>query len=130
MENLESSSGEGIQYFKLFIKSLFVSLLLSLVGIFILSLLVSLTSLKESVIGPVVIFISTISILIGGLMIAQKTKKKGILHGALVGLSYMLLLYVISSLTNMHFILEFNSIIMILFGILGGAIGGIFGVNT
>ena len=61
---------------------------------------------------------------------AQKSKKeKGIIFGSLLGAVYMLILYIISSFLNFDFSLNINSLVMIILGILGGAIGGIIGVN-
>ena len=127
MENLDYY--EGTNFFKIVLKAIIISVFCSLFLIFVLSFLVSNTNLKESIINPSVIFISSISILIGGFIVSKKIKKKGILWGALVGIIYMAIMYIISSLINMNFAINLNSLIMIGFGILGGAIGGILGVN-
>ena len=60
---------------------------------------------------------------------SKKIKEKGIISGAIVGLIYMLILYLISSIVNWDFTMTLETIIMISTGIIGGAIGGIFGVN-
>lgn len=127
MENLEHY--ENIHFFKIFLKAIIISMLCSLLLIFILSILLSNTNMKENIIHPSVIFISAISILIGGFLVSKKIKKKGILWGALVGLIYMTIMYIVSSLMNMNFSLDVNALMMIGFGILGGSIGGILGVN-
>lgn len=124
MENLEN-----INLLKMFFKSTILAVILSLIMIFILSILISSTDLKESIINPSVIFISAVSILVGGFLLSKKIKKRGIVLGAILGFIYMLIMYIISSLMNMDFSLTINSIIMIVFGVLGGAIGGILGVN-
>ncbi len=59
----------------------------------------------------------------------MKIKKNGMLNGALIGGSYILILYLISSTLNMRFSLNIQSIIMIAAGILFGIVGGIIGVN-
>ena len=127
MDNLDCY--ENINFFTIFLKSIIISVFVSLLLILILSFFISNTSLKESIINPSVIFISAISILIGGFLVSKKVRKKGILYGALVGLIYMLVMYLISSLINLDFSINLNSVIMIGFGILGGAVGGILGVN-
>lgn len=127
MEKLENY--ENVNLAKVFFKSMAVALSLSLILIFILSILISSTNLKENIINPAVIFISTISLLIGAFLASKKIRKKGIILGALIGFAYMLLMYIISSLMNMDFTINLNSIIMIGFGVVGGAIGGILGVN-
>ena len=127
MENLECV--ENPNYVSAFLKAIFISICCSLIFIFVLSFLISSTNLNENIINPSVIFISAISILIGGFLASKKIKKRGILSGALVGIIYMLIMYMVSSLLNMNFSIDLNALIMIGFGILGGAIGGILGVN-
>ena len=56
-------------------------------------------------------------------------KKQGMLNGALVGLIYMLTIYILSSIFLSSFELTVNSIIMIAVGIGTGMIGGVIGVN-
>ena len=120
---------ENPNFIAVFIKAIAISMICSLILIFVLSFLVSNTNLKEDIINPAVIFISAVSVLIGGFMVSKKIKKKGILWGALVGILYMLIMYIVSSLMNMNFSIDLNAIAMIVFGVLGGAVGGILGVN-
>ena len=75
------------------------------------------------------VFISAFSILMGSFLVAKRVEQKGIVYGSVLGLIYMLILYLISSILNFDFSLNGNAIIMIVFGIIGGAIGGILGVN-
>ena len=56
-------------------------------------------------------------------------KKNGILNGGIIGGTYILILYIISSLLNWKFGLNMQSIIMIIVGIIFGVFGGIIGVN-
>lgn len=114
---------------KKIIKELILSILITLILIFILSLVVSQTSVSEKVIMPATIGIVTFSLLIGGFRSSKAKKEKGIIYGGLLGIIYMIILYLISSFSNFDFSLNLNSIIMIILGILGGAIGGILGVN-
>ena len=53
----------------------------------------------------------------------------GLVNGALVGLIYILTIYVISSITGLGFALQLQTIIMMLAAIGAGMIGGIIGVN-
>lgn len=52
-------------------------------------------------------------------------KKNGILNGGIIGLSYILLIYLASSLAGSGFNLNMYSIIMMLVGIAAGMIGGV-----
>ena len=77
----------------LYFKGILTSFILSLFLILILSIILSTTNVKESIINPGIIFISMFSILISSFIISKKIKKKGILNGAIFGVIYMLLLY-------------------------------------
>ena len=78
---------------------------------------------------PVVITISGISILIGSSISSLKIKKQGMINGALVGLIYMIFIYLLSSIVFTGFGIDTNAIIMIVIGTAAGIVGGIIGVN-
>ena len=77
----------------------------------------------------VLITISGISILIGSSISSFKIKKQGMVNGALVGLIYMLVLYIISSMLLTGFSMNMSSIIMMFVGTFAGIVGGVIGVN-
>ena len=114
---------------KNFFKSLVLSNAISLVLIGVLSLIMSNTNINDRLLYPIIIGIATFSILIGGFCIAKNKKEKGIIFGSLVGIVYILCLYILSSIILLDFSLTINSLIFIVLGILGGAVGGILGVN-
>lgn len=115
--------------YKVLLKSIVLAVLLSLILLFILSVVLAVTNVKENIMSVSIIFISSISILISAFLASKKIKEKGIIYGAIVGFAYMIILYFISSFVNWNFTLSLETIIMMLSGILGGAIGGILGVN-
>ena len=106
-----------------------ISLLASFIFLLIYASILSFTDVPESSIAPVVITITGISILIGSIIGSRKITKNGIINGAIVGLVYVLNIYLISSLLNGNFALNLQSIIMIVVAILCGVVGGIIGVN-
>ena len=110
-------------------KGIFISIAITLFMILVLSIVLSLTDIKESIIMPSVIFISSFSILVGGFIITKNIDEKGLIYGSILGILYMSILYIISSIINANFSLNLNSLIMTVVGVLGGAIGGILGVN-
>lgn len=113
------------------IKGVVISIIFTLISLTIFSALLTYTNLSENLIQPVVISVTGISILVGSFFTTRKVTKNGIIKGISVGLIYILLIYLISSvLNNANFSLSMGSIIMITVGILCGAIGGIIGVNV
>lgn len=115
--------------FKIFALNLVIEFILTIIMLFILSLLLSMTELEEKIIEPAIIGITAFAIMFGGFITSKKIKSKGIFVGIIQGVLYMLVLYITSSFVNMNFSLTLSSVTMIGVGILGGAVGGIVGVN-
>ena len=112
------------------LKGVGISFSFTLICLTIFSALLTYTNLSENLIQPVVIAVTGISILAGSFFATRKVGKNGIIKGIGVGIIYILLIYAISSIVNGgNFTLTIGSVIMILIGILCGAIGGIIGVN-
>ncbi len=106
-----------------------ISLISSFVFLCIFALLLMYTNISESTISPVIIIITGISILIGTIICTRKLSKNGIITGGAVGVLYILIIYLISSLLNCDFSLNIQSFVMIVVSIICGMIGGIIGVN-
>lgn len=110
-------------------KGIIISFISTLFLLLIFGIILTYTNTPESVIVPVIIIITSISILLGSSIASIKIKRNGLINGAIIGGGYIFIIYVISSIINTGFSLNISSIIMILFGILAGIIGGIVGVN-
>ena len=111
------------------IKGSIIAIILSVILLTIYALLLSYTTISENTMVPVIITITGISILVGSSISSMHIKRQGMVNGALVGLIYMLTLYVLSSIFLSSFEINLKSVIMIGVGILAGMIGGIIGVN-
>ncbi len=112
------------------LRGIFISFLFTLCMLIIYSVLLVYTSLSEQTIRPVIITITGVSILTGSSLGTRKLHKNGLLSGGIIGASYILLLYLISSTVNSNFSINWVSIIMIIVGLIGGIFGGVIGVNT
>lgn len=111
------------------VKGSVLAMIVSIISLFIFALLLTYTSLSENTIFPVVLTITGVSILVGSSMSSMKIKKNGLINGGAVGLIYILILYLASSLCFTGFQITGNSLIMLLVGTLTGILGGIIGVN-
>ena len=111
------------------IKGSGIALGITILSLFIFAILLTYTNIQENTMIPVVIIITAVSIFIGSSLSTLRIKKNGLLNGALVGVIYILLIYIISSLTGSGFSLNIMSIIMLVSSIIAGMIGGIIGVN-
>lgn len=111
------------------LKGSIVSILITIVLLLIFAVLLAYTNMPETIIVPVIIGVSSISILAGSIISSIKIKKQGLINGGLVGFIYIATIYLISSSLQKDFGINVYSIIMIFACILAGCIGGIIGVN-
>lgn len=110
-------------------KGVGIALITTFILLLIFATMLTYTKISETIINPVIIIVTAISILIGSSIGNIKIKKNGLLNGGLIGAIYILTIYLISSILNWKFNLEMQSIIMIAIGIIFGILGGIIGVN-
>ena len=66
---------------KKFLKEFFISLIISIILIMILAIILSKTSITEEIITPSILFISSLSVMIGSFRISKNKKEKGIING-------------------------------------------------
>lgn len=111
------------------LKGLVISFILTLVSVFIFSVVLTYTNTPESTIFPVIAFITAISILIGSSISTIKINKKGIINGGIIGFIYIFILYLLSSIITTGFAVNVNTIILMAAATLAGMVGGIVGVN-
>lgn len=121
----ENSSNNIMRVFK----GSAISIVVTLILLIIFAAILTYTNVNESTMPTVIIIITGLSILIGSEITTSRIKKNGIINGILVGIIYIALLYLISSITTKNFALNIYSLIMIVTSIIIGGIGGIIGVN-
>ena len=91
------------------LKGLVISFILTLVSVFIFSVVLTYTNTPESTIFPVIAFITAISILIGSSISTIKINKKGIINGGIIGFIYIFILYLLSSIITTGFAVNVNT---------------------
>ena len=111
-------------------KGTLISVILTLVLLFILAIVLTYTKVSENMIPAAIIVITAISLLIGSTIANKKMKKNGILNGGIIGVIYLLTIYIVSSAVSGSFLLGLKSIIMVVVGMIFGIIGGVIGVNV
>lgn len=129
MVKISENLGESGNNIKKILKGSVISIVITLIALIIFASLLSYTNVAESTIPTVTIVITIISILIGSSLCMSNVKKNGILNGAVIGLIYILVIYLLSSILEGNFGLNTYSIIMMIGSVLAGALGGIIGVN-
>ena len=118
-----------ISNLKYIFEGIIISIVVTMILLFILSSVMTYTDINENIIKPSVIIITGISILIGSSISSLKIKKRGILNGTIIGFCYLLTIYILSSAISSDFSFDLESIITIIIGMILGALGGILGVN-
>lgn len=115
--------------FILVLKGVGIGYLITIILTLIYAASLAYTNVKESTIPTFMFVISAVSVFIASSIIVIKTKENGLKNGGLVGLIYILLVYLLGSLTGTGFGLTTYTITTIIFNILIGMVGGIIGVN-
>ena len=105
------------------IKGTIIAFFVTVIALMVFSILLVYTDLSEETIKPVIITITGISILIGSSIGTRKLKKNGLINGAIIGILYILIIYIISSILNSNFTINLMSLIMIGIGLIGGILG-------
>lgn len=108
------------------INGLFTSLIITLIFILLISFILVKTSVSERIITPSIWIITCLSIFLGSM---KSIREKSTINGALVGIVYIGILYLISSLLNANFGLTINSILLIIASVFSGILGGLIGTN-
>lgn len=111
------------------IKGTIIAIIFTLIFLFIFSIILSYTSVSESLIEPAIIVITACSIFIGSSIGNIKMQKNGLINGAIIGGIYLMSIYLLSGIINHNFSFTTQSIIIIVSGMICGMFGGIIGVN-
>ncbi len=111
------------------LKGSFVAISISLISILIFAFVIKLTNLSDKFIPIVNQIIKIISIFFGVLSATKYNKTKGLVKGVSVALIYTILSFVIFATLSKSFPISFAFFYDILFGMIIGAICGIFAVN-
>jgi putative membrane protein (TIGR04086 family) len=95
----------------------------------ILAAVLAFTDFPEKYTTIAVLIATLTGLIAAGFKSGVLNQKNGVLKGTICGLLYMIILYMASSIAYKDFMLNSRAIIMILTGILAGAVGSIIGMN-
>lgn len=111
------------------LKGSIIAVLITLVGLFILSIILTYTSVSEKISNPIIIAITGISILISSIISSRKVTKNGMVNGGFVGFIYILTIFLLSSILGAGFSFNMYTLLTIIIAAIAGIIGGIIGIN-
>jgi putative membrane protein (TIGR04086 family) len=85
--------------------------------------------MNADMISIIASFITTVSAAVGGFYASKKIKEKGLINGLLVGISYILLIFITVFLLQDQFKFDISMLYRIFLMTCAGGVGGILGVN-
>ncbi|TYQ13299.1 UNVERIFIED_CONTAM: putative membrane protein (TIGR04086 family) [Acetivibrio alkalicellulosi] len=110
-------------------KGIIVSYLITMPIFLIFAYVLTFTDFPQKYIPLFVIITTLISIALAGWVSTKNVRSRGWLNGGIVGFIYMLVLFILSSITFETFAINKHVVSMFVIGILTGSIGGILGIN-
>lgn len=111
------------------LKGLGFSYLFTFCAFLLFATILHFTNISDNVIPGIILLISILSILTGSAICTKNADSQGWLWGSIIGITYALILYIVSSLTLTGFYIPFSSLYLILGYTAIGSIGGIIGIN-
>ncbi len=111
------------------LKGIGFSYIFTLCSFLVFATVLHFTNVSDTIIPGIILLISILSILTGAAICTKNIESQGWLWGSSVGLTYALILYIVSSLTLTGFAIPLSGIYLILGYTAIGAIGGIIGIN-
>ena len=112
------------------LKSLAISYGFTFAVFAVFALLVTYTSMPDSIIGTVVFITMIFAVMLAGFTVARGATSRGWLNGAVGGLMYVLILYILGAIFVTDVVFDKHVATLVAIGFLSGAFGGIVGINT
>ncbi len=121
MENIQTPN-----IFFIITKGTFFALTCSLLGVLLFALLLKFTPISETLISPINQAIKIVSIFLGCLVLSKKNLSHNWFWGAILGLIYTILAYIIFSILDGEFSFSTALLWDTLFAMVVGLISGVF----
>lgn len=112
-----------------FLKGGVIAAVFTIVVFLVAALLLSYTPLAEESIPWIAFITEGLGAAIAGFVPAKKSGRNGVVTGALCGALYILIIWVLASITSDGMFFSPHILIMAAISVIMGAVGGILGVN-
>lgn len=106
-----------------------VGFVLTIVLLFVASALAATACLPEAIVSLIVTAVTYLSVGVSGFRSARGIGRSGLISGAVTGLIYVTVLYLIGSIVSGNFMVSSSSAVNALICVLSGAVGGLIGIN-
>lgn len=118
---------EKLKYFTI---SLAISFIISIALLSLCATIFAYTNINDRHLESFVFGIVTISVLVGSIILSKKVNEKGLLLGAIFGLFFCLIVYLLTVILYKGFFITTVLGIYLAICMLSGIIGGVIGVNV
>jgi putative membrane protein (TIGR04086 family) len=120
---------EEPSFMKIALKGLIIAFMITIPTFFVIAIFLTYSELPEKYIDITVAATTFISIPLGAFAATRGSKKSGTVSGALIGLLYMIILYILMGIIQKDFSIPPALIRTVLISVALGAAGGLTGVN-
>lgn len=110
-------------------KGSFWALSFALLSVLVFAFVIKYTSISNNTIQPINQIIKGLSILIGCFVFGKKIKTKGWLWGAVIGILFTILTFIVFSILDGSFSFSLNLLYDTVFGAIMGCLAGIIGIS-
>ncbi len=110
-------------------KGLILSFLITLPCFLGFALFLTCTDIPEKYTFIAVLITTVLSVLTASAYSTKNVKSKGWINGCAVGVLYVAVLYLASSIVFMNFAVDIQVLLTVIIGAIVGCLGGIFGIN-
>jgi putative membrane protein (TIGR04086 family) len=111
------------------VKGVLIAYIITIIIFLIFAVIITYSDFPEGSIPTIVVTTTILSIMLAGGWVARRAKSKGWLNGAILGIAYMIILYIISAIALTGFVFDRYVMYMLSMGFFSGAFGGITGIN-
>ncbi|EMS71758.1 TIGR04086 family membrane protein [Ruminiclostridium cellobioparum] len=111
------------------LKGLILSFLITLPCFLGFALFLTYTDFPEKYTFIAVLITTVISVLTASAYSTRNVRSKGWMNGCIVGVLYVAILYLASSIVFMNFAIDVQVLLTVVIGAIVGCLGGIFGIN-
>lgn len=111
-------------------KGIGFSLILTFVLLFIIALVCYFSSISDKMLSLFVFIATAMSVLTGALFVAKNADGSGLVHGLILGIGYLVIMFVTELIFDKGINFDGSAITSAFSILLSGMLGGILGINS
>ena len=111
-------------------KGMVFSIVLTFVFILIIAAVCYFANISDRLLSVLVFAATGASVLLGAVLVAKSAGGSGLLHGAVLGIGYILIMTLTSVISQKEFTFNSQALTMLICVLACGMLGGILGINS